>query len=82
MEYGELMLGWHEDWSKLLENILWSDEAIFHIGSFVNQYNCHYWAVHNPEVMEEKKRNRPKVTVWRGMTATIGSSAHIFCVTP
>ena len=37
MEYEESMLGWHEDWPKLFENILWSDKAIFHIGGFINQ---------------------------------------------
>ena len=39
MEYGELMVGWHEDWPKLFENILWSDKAVFHIGGFVNRHN-------------------------------------------
>ena len=70
MEYGELMLGWHDDWPKLFENILWSDEAVFHIGGFVNRHNCHYWVAHDPEVTVEKMQNRPKVTVWCGMTAT------------
>ena len=70
MEYGELMLGWHEDWPQLFENILWSDEAVFHIGGFVNRHNCLYWAVHDPEVTLEKMQNRPKVTVWCRMTAT------------
>jgi hypothetical protein len=36
MEYQDLMLGWHEDFPQLFENIPWSDEAIFHIGGFVN----------------------------------------------
>jgi hypothetical protein len=42
MEYGELMLDSHEDWPQLFENILWSDEAVFHIGGFDNRHNCHY----------------------------------------
>jgi hypothetical protein len=71
MEYGELMLGSHEDWAQLFENILWSDEAVFHIGGFVNRHNCHYWAAHDPEVTAEKMQNRPKMTVWCGMTATM-----------
>ena len=54
MEYGELMLSWHEDWPKLFENILWSDQAVFHIGGFVIRHNCHYWAAHGPEVTVEK----------------------------
>jgi len=70
MEYGELMLGWHDDWQQLFENILWSDKAVFHIGGFVKRHNCHYWVAHDPEVTVEKMQNRPKVTVWCGMTAT------------
>ena len=70
MEYGELMLGWQGDWPKLFENILWSDEAFFHMGGFVSRHNCQYWAAHDPLVTVEKMQNRPKVTVWCGMTAT------------
>lgn len=70
MEYGESMLGWHEEWPQLFENILWSDEAVFHTGGFVNRHNSHYWAAHDPEVIVEKMQNRPKVTVWCGMTAS------------
>ena len=69
MEYGELMLGWQEDWPKLFENILWRDETVFHIGGFVNRHNCHYWKAYNPYVTVEKMQNRPKVTVWSPMTA-------------
>jgi len=70
MEYGELMLGWQKDWPKRFENILWSDEAIFHIGGFVNRYDCYHWAAHDPEVAVEKMKNCPKVIVCCGMTAT------------
>jgi len=70
MEYEELMLGWHDDWPELFENILWSNEAVFHIGGFVNRHNFHYWAAHDPEVTEEKLQNCPKVRVWCGMTAS------------
>jgi len=70
MEYGDLMFGWHEDWPELFENILWSDEAVSHVGGFVSRRNCHYWAAHDPAVTVEKVQNRPKVTVCCGMTAT------------
>jgi hypothetical protein len=70
MENGELMLGWHDDWPKLFENILWNDEVVFHNVGFVNRHNCHYLAAHNPEVTVEKLQNHPKVTVWCGMTAS------------
>jgi hypothetical protein len=64
------MLGSHEDWPQLFENILCSDEAVFHIGVSVNRHNCHYWAAHDPEVTVEKMQNLPKVTVWCRITAT------------
>jgi hypothetical protein len=41
MENGELMLGWQGYWTKLFENILWSNEAFFYFGGFVNRHNCH-----------------------------------------
>ena len=30
------MLDWHEHLPDLFENILWSDEAVFYVGGFVN----------------------------------------------
>jgi len=81
MEYEELMLGWHEDWPKLFENILWSDEAVFHVRGFVNRHNSHYWAAHDPEVTVEKMQNRPKVTVWCGKTATKVIGSFLLCDT-
>jgi hypothetical protein len=57
------MLGWHEDFPQLFENILWSDEAIFHVGGFVNRHNYHYWAAQDSNMTVEKMQNRPKVTV-------------------
>ena len=41
MEYEELMLGWQDNLPELFENILCSDEAVFHIGGFVNRHNYH-----------------------------------------
>ena len=70
MEFGELMLSWQEDWPELFHNILWSDEAVFHVGGFVNRHNCHYWAHEDPAVIAEKTQSRPKVTVWCGMTSS------------
>ncbi|CAG0899630.1 unnamed protein product [Darwinula stevensoni] len=48
MEYGEIMLAWYADWPQLFNNIGWSDEAVFHVGRFVNRHNCHYWAREDP----------------------------------
>jgi hypothetical protein len=78
MEYGELMLGWHEDFPQLFENILWSHEAIFHVGGFVNRHNCDYWAAQDPSMTVKKMQNLPKMTMWCGMTVT----SVIGCVIP
>lgn len=69
MEFGEIMLAWHEEWPHLFRNILWSDEAVFHVGGFVNRHNCHYWAGEDPMMTVEKQQNRPNVTVWCGITS-------------
>ena len=70
LEYGEMMIEWKIRWPQLHLNILWSDEAIFHLGGFVNRHNCHYWAEENPNIIAEKVHSRPKLTVWCGMSST------------
>ena len=53
-----------------LKIFVWSDEAVFHIGGFVNRHNCHYWAEEDPKMRAEKSKARSKVTVWSGMTSS------------
>ena len=69
MEFGDIMLSWHSEWNELFENILWTDEAVFHVGGFVNRHNCHYWAKEDPNVTSEKLQTRPRLLVWCGMTS-------------
>ena len=70
LEYGEMMEEWQIRWPDLHRHILWSDEAIYHVGGFVNRHNCHYWVEKDPKIIAEKVHSRPKVTVWCGMTST------------
>ncbi|CAK1585331.1 unnamed protein product [Parnassius mnemosyne] len=70
VECGEIMLGWRGDRSELFDNIVWTDEAIFHVRGFVNRHNCHYWAELDLKATAEKMKNRPKVTIWCGMTSS------------
>ncbi len=81
MAFGEVILAWYEDWSDLFKNILWSDEAVFHIGGSVNRHNCHYWTGEDPRIISEKMQNRPKVTVWCGMTSDSIVGPFILCDT-
>lgn len=70
LEYGEMMIEWQIRWPELYHNIVWSDEANFHVGGFVNRHNCHYWGAEDPKIIAEKVHTRQKVTVWCGMTST------------
>ncbi|CAF3023534.1 unnamed protein product [Rotaria sp. Silwood2] len=70
MEFSEIMFGWKDDWPELFDNILWSDEAIFHVGGFVNRHNCHYWGDKDPGMKIEKMQSQPKIVVWCGFTST------------
>lgn len=70
MAFSEEFIQWYNEWPQLFDNILWSDEAVFHVGGFVNKHNCHYWAQHNPKMSVEKLQKRPKLTVWCGFTSS------------
>jgi hypothetical protein len=48
MKLAKIILGWSDDWLQLLENLLWHDKGVFHIGRLLNQHNCHYWTADNP----------------------------------
>ncbi|GBP39444.1 hypothetical protein EVAR_23795_1 [Eumeta japonica] len=50
-------------------NILFSDEANFHLNGHVNKQNCRYWAVENPRRKHERPLHSPKVVVWAAMSA-------------
>lgn len=71
MEFSEVMLAWKEESPNLFNNILWSDEAVFHVGGFVNRHNCHWWSAEKPgtSFCIERMQTRPKLTVWCGFTA-------------
>lgn len=61
---------WAED--RLAEDgefyrkIIFSDEAHFHLGGYVNKQNCRIWGTENPHVVEEKPIHPQRVTVWCG----------------
>jgi len=50
-------------------NILFSDEAHFHLNGNVNKQNCRYWSATNPKRKHQKPLHSPKVTVWAAMSA-------------
>lgn len=50
------------------ENIMFSDEANFHLNGHVNRHNCRYWANENPRQKHERPLHSPKVIVWAAMS--------------
>jgi len=50
-------------------NILFSDEANFHLNGHVNKQNCRYWSAINPKCKHQKPLHSPKVTVWAAMSS-------------
>ncbi|XP_046962436.1 uncharacterized protein LOC124531912 [Vanessa cardui] len=61
-----------------LNNILFSDEAHFHLCGFVNKQNCRYWAVENPQLKHQRPLHSLKVTVWAAMSAQGIIGPHFF----
>lgn len=57
-----------------LQNVLFSDEATFHLSGVVNRHNCRIWGSRHPHASEMHERDTPKVNVWLGLkhNAVIG----------
>ncbi|GFU86746.1 transposable element tc3 transposase [Trichonephila clavipes] len=49
-------------------NILWTDEARFHLAGSVNTHNCRIWESDNPHSTLQVPLPSPKVTVWCGFS--------------
>jgi hypothetical protein len=47
-----------------LNNLLFSDEAHFHVNGTVNRQNFRYWSSSNPSFYAEEPLHSPRVTVW------------------
>jgi len=50
-----------------LSNLIFSDEATFHISGRVNRHNCRIWGEENPHELYEHERDSLKVNVWCGL---------------
>ncbi|GFY22565.1 uncharacterized protein TNCV_2178261 [Trichonephila clavipes] len=50
-------------------NILWTDEAHFHLDGSENTHNCRIWESNNPHSTLQVPLHSPKITVWCGFSA-------------
>ena len=48
------------------KKIIFSDEAYFDFGGYVNKQNCHVWGTEAPHAYIEKPTHPKRVTVWCG----------------
>ena len=48
------------------KKIIFSDEAHFDLGGYVNKQNCDIWGTENPHAYIEKPTHPKRVTVWSG----------------
>jgi hypothetical protein len=53
----------------ILNNLLMTDEAHFHLSGSVNKQNMRYWSPVNPKELNEMPLHSPKVMVWCGVGA-------------
>ena len=65
-----LRMNYSKEMLDILENaddnvvIIFSDEAHFHLGGYVNKQNMRYWSEDNPRELHEKEMHLQKTTVW------------------
>ncbi|GFU75177.1 uncharacterized protein TNCV_2056201 [Trichonephila clavipes] len=59
-------------------NIIWTDEAHFHLDGSVNTHNCRIWEADNPYSTLQVPLQSPKVTVWCGFSASFILGLYFF----
>ena len=53
-----------------INNVIFSDEASFHLSGSVNRQNTRYWGIENPHTILESKRFSPHLNVWIAVSST------------
>lgn len=66
-EFAMDMLARLDEDPSFLSNIVYSDEATFHVSGKVNRHNCRIWGSEKPHAVREHMRDSPKVNVWCGL---------------
>ena len=67
LEFGEQFSAKVERSPTFVKNIVFTDEAHFHLNGHVNSQNARYWADENPNATIETPQTKEKVTVWLGI---------------
>lgn len=56
-------------WFTNFRNILFSNQAHFHLNGHVNKHNFKYWSEVKPQLKHQRPLHSPKVTVWVAMSS-------------
>ena len=64
LQFCDLFLYLVKNKSNIMNTLLMSDEANFHVSGYVNKQNCRYWAPNNPHELHQCPLHCEKVTVW------------------
>ena len=64
----ELLSLYHLD-SKIVDKVIWTEEATFKLNGHTNRHNSVYWADENPHGILCKEVNMPGITVWGALTS-------------
>ena len=63
----EILRHYFENHGNVAEcKIIFSDEAHFDLGRYVNKQNCRIWCTENPHAYIENPKHPKRVTVWCG----------------
>ena len=53
----------------VINTLLMTDEAHFHLSGYVNKRNFHYWAPENPQELHQRPLHSERLTVWCGIAS-------------
>ena len=53
----------------VINTVLMTDEAHFHLSGYVNKQNYRYWARENPQELHQHPLHSERLTVWCGIAS-------------
>ena len=69
VEMCETQFNLYENDPSILDNIWFSDEAVFHLSGRANRHKTRIWGTENPKIIKKKERDSPKLVVWCAISA-------------
>jgi hypothetical protein len=63
---------------EVLNNLIMSDEAHFHLIGLLNKQNCRYWSDRHPRELVQKPLHSSKVTAWCAVAAFVIIGPYFF----